>query len=215
MGCFSFICKKSGEPVLSSSFSGDAVHLFLLKDGEVIEHMFGNYDSYGRVFNTKKPPKGTATDNGSFEWNLEWNRVCDLMFDKDRSNGIAAILDVVYNGTLPTTRSKSDPNQGWGKHGEYFASNTPRLGPKVKKPFHKVFKTLPPKEYKYYKTIDKDGKVGTSFRAPKDMPELDAEYKKLIKETQELEKKLGIKRDVPTTVEITKEEYDNFFKKKE
>lgn len=56
MGCFSFICQKTKEPILSSTFVGDAVHLFLLKDGKVIEHMYGNYDGYGRVceqFNIK------------------------------------------------------------------------------------------------------------------------------------------------------------------
>ena len=49
MGCFSFVCKESGLPVASSSFSGDACRMYLLKDGKVIEEMRGHYDSYGRV----------------------------------------------------------------------------------------------------------------------------------------------------------------------
>jgi hypothetical protein len=73
MGCFSFICKESGLPVASSSFSGDACRLYLLKDGKVIEEMKGHYDSYGRVF--KK------NNDESFEWKMDWGEVCELMFD--------------------------------------------------------------------------------------------------------------------------------------
>ena len=51
MGCFSFICKESNKAVASSSFDGDAVRMYLLKNGKVIEEMRGHYDSYGRVFN--------------------------------------------------------------------------------------------------------------------------------------------------------------------
>ena len=36
MGCFSFNCVNSNLPAWSSSFEGDAVRLFLLKDGKVI-----------------------------------------------------------------------------------------------------------------------------------------------------------------------------------
>lgn len=132
MGCFSFMCKKSGEPVLSSSFDGDAVHLFLLKDGEVIEHMYGNYDSYGRVFDGK---------GESFKWNLPWSNVCDLMHDDDdASGGIAAVLDKFYDGVYPTTRSDRDPNQGWGEHGELMGCTSDDICEKVKEPFHKVLK---------------------------------------------------------------------------
>jgi hypothetical protein len=108
MGCFSFICKESGLPVASSSFNGDACRMYLLKNGKVIEEMHGHYDSYGRVFND-------STYEDSFHWKMEWGEVCDLMFDDDESNGIAVVLEKYFNGTIPTTRSESDPDQGWGK----------------------------------------------------------------------------------------------------
>jgi hypothetical protein len=46
---------------------------------------------------------------------MEWGEVCDLMFDGDDSNGIAVVLEKYFNGTIPTTRSEGDPDQGWGK----------------------------------------------------------------------------------------------------
>jgi hypothetical protein len=142
MGCFSFICQESNEPVLSSSFSGDAVHLFLLKNGKVIEHMFGNYDSYGRVFSNKKEENDTSqTDTSSFKWKMEWRDVCDLMFSRDKSNGIAAILAPFWKegDPFPTTRSEDDPDQGWGKHGKLMGYTGKDIGKKVEEPFHKVF----------------------------------------------------------------------------
>jgi hypothetical protein len=107
MGCFSFVCKESGLPVASSSFDGDAVRMYLLKDGEVIEEMRGHYDSYGRVF--------TKDKEDSFQWNLEWGKVVDLMFTPNEGDGVAVILEKYFNGNIPTTRSESDPNQGWGE----------------------------------------------------------------------------------------------------
>lgn len=121
MGCFSFICKNSGESINSSSFDGDAVYLFLLKDGKVIEEMYGNYDSYGRVFNN---------DGDSFEWSLDWGDVCDLMFSDNSGNGIAAILAEFYDGNKPTSRSEDDPDQGW---------NEMKFNTKVEKPYHKIY----------------------------------------------------------------------------
>ena len=119
MGCFSFLCKECGEPVLSNSFRGQKVKLFLLKDGEVVQDMEGEYDSYGRVF--------TEDRSDSIDWDnpfpdkptdRPWSHVCDLMFDDDKSNGIAAIHSKCLNGSTPTTRSENDPNQGWGEEGE-------------------------------------------------------------------------------------------------
>lgn len=106
MGCFSFLCKKSGRPALSTSFSGSPCYLFLLKEGKVIETMYGNYDSYGRVF------KGEGQD--SFEWEMDWHDVCGLMFNSDDRNGLAMILAEHFDGELPITASEQDPNQGWG-----------------------------------------------------------------------------------------------------
>ena len=124
MGCFSFICKESGLPVASSSFDGDACRLYLLKDGKVIEEMRGHYDSYGRVFTD-------STYEDSFEWKMDWHEVCDLMFDKDESNGIAVILEKYFTGNIPTTRSEGDPDQGWGKR------NGGRK--KIKEPIHIIY----------------------------------------------------------------------------
>ncbi len=136
MGCFSFICKKSGEPILSSSFSGDAVHLFLLRNGKVIEKMYGNYDSYGRVFKAE-----IDSQLSSFEWETKWNVVCDLMFSDDKSNGIAAILAPFWKegDPYPVERSEDDPNQGWGTHGELFSELKANLGLKVHNPKHEIF----------------------------------------------------------------------------
>jgi len=107
MGCFSFKCKESGKAVASSSFDGDAVRMYLLRNGKVIEEMRGHYDSYGRVFN--------SSGDDSFEWDTPWSEVCDLMFDSDESNGIAVVLEKHFKGNIPTTRSEDDRNQGWGK----------------------------------------------------------------------------------------------------
>ena len=108
MGCFSFICKESGLPVASDSFSGDAVRMYLLKDGKVLEEMRGHYDSYGRVF--------TADKEDSFEWKMDWGDVCNLMFNNNDGDGIALILECHYiEGQVPTTQSDQDPDQGWGK----------------------------------------------------------------------------------------------------
>lgn len=132
MGCFSFKCKKSGKAVASSSFDGDAVRMFLLKDGKVIEEMHGHYDSYGRVFSNVKDPKDTSmTPTTSFKWKMDWGKVCDLMFSPNPANGIAVVLDKYWDGVVPTTRSESDPNQGWGR---------PQGGKiKVAEPYHKVY----------------------------------------------------------------------------
>ena len=106
MGCFSFMCKESGLPVASSSFDGDAVRMYLLKDGKVIEEMRGHYDSYGRVF--KK------TNDEHFEWKMDWSEVCKMMFDSNPGNGIAVVLEKYFTGNIPTTISEGDPEQGWG-----------------------------------------------------------------------------------------------------
>jgi hypothetical protein len=122
MGCFSFKCKESGEAVASSSFSGDAVRLYLLEGGKVIEEMVGHYDSYGRVFDGK---------GDSFKWKKDWGEVCDLMFNGNEGDGIAAVLECYFTGEIPTTQSDGDPNQGWerGKG----------KGVKIKEPYHKVY----------------------------------------------------------------------------
>jgi len=141
MGCFSFKCKKSKKPVLSSSFSGDAVHLFLLKDGVVIEHMFGNYDSYGRVFKKELRKDVAHHLHDSFQWATEWGDVCNLIFSDSRSNGIAAILAPFWKegDPYPKERSDDDPNQGWGSRRKELLYNGIGIQLMVEEPFHKIY----------------------------------------------------------------------------
>jgi len=114
MGCFSFLCQVCGKAILSNSFQGEKVRLFLLKDGKIIERMEGEYDSYGKVF--------TPEQKNSLNWRLDWRDVCDLMFSEDKSNGIAAIHSRCSTTLLPTIRSEDDPNQGWGDGGELMGN---------------------------------------------------------------------------------------------
>ena len=100
MGCFSFICKVCGKAILSDSFVGQEVNLYLLKNGKIIEHMSGQYDSYGRVFN--------EDNDGSIQWKTNWKDVVSLMLHSHKNNGIVAIH------TKCSNRSYDDPNQGWG-----------------------------------------------------------------------------------------------------
>lgn len=121
MGCFSFICKECGKAIISNSFRGQEVEMFLLKNGKVLEHISGEYDSYGRVF-----IKGSQCKEINYplpeskEWNMPWTEVCDLMFDDESGDGIATIHTKCYNGIEPTTKSKDDPNQGWGEDWEFL-----------------------------------------------------------------------------------------------
>ena len=108
MGCFSFICKKCGKPINSDSFSGENVRLSLLKNGKIIEEMQGQYNSYGRVFDKKM---------NSAEWSIDWDDVCDLMFDKKNNTGMSAIhVECIPPNYIPTEKSSGDPNQGWGEY---------------------------------------------------------------------------------------------------
>lgn len=138
MGCFSFMCKECGKPILSNSLAGQKTKLFLLKDGEVIQMMEGEYDSYGRVFIDGTQDETVRHElRMSIDWENPfpempvkngrntWGRVCDLMWSDDESNGIAAIHSKCFTGVMPCTRSKQDPNQGWGEDGEYFGSADP------------------------------------------------------------------------------------------
>ena len=102
MGCFSFMCQKCEKPINSDSFTGELVELFLLKEGKVLEHLSGTYNSYGNTFEKK--------------WDMPWSDVCDLMFSKYNSNGIATIHSRCYDKSMPTIRSEDDPDQGWGAY---------------------------------------------------------------------------------------------------
>ncbi len=114
MGCFSYMCKECGKPILSNSFRGQLVRLYLLKESKIIEEMSGEYDSYGRVF---------SADQESIKWQMDWGEICTLDLNDDPRDGIAAIHEKCYNPKytkLPTGQSQHDPNQGWGEDGEFF-----------------------------------------------------------------------------------------------
>lgn len=146
MGCFSFICQISGEPILSNSFSGDAVHLFLLENGKVIEHMFGNYDSYGRVFSDEPNTAASSLlDYESYEWRTDWGTIVDWMCGDNPEYGIAAILEPYWKegDAYPTVKSSDDPHQGWGHHAELLGSFDKDLSKTVDLPFHKIVNTTP------------------------------------------------------------------------
>lgn len=135
MGCFSYLCNNSGKAALSTSFNGSPCYLFLLKNGKVIEEMYGNYNSYAGVF--KKDLKG------SYKWSMDWGDVCDLNFNSNDEDGIAMILAEHYGGIAPTSQSESDPNQGWGSYEEGeddLMGDTSSDGfPIVSEPYHKVY----------------------------------------------------------------------------
>lgn len=130
MGCFSFLCKKSGHAATSTSFDGDPVTLYLLKDGKVIEMMHGNYNSYGCVFDGK---------GESFQWSIGWGAVCDLMFSGNDGDGIALVLDKYDDGIVPTTQSEDDPNQGWGEGLDLIGDCSEGVYRQVSTPQHIVF----------------------------------------------------------------------------
>ena len=160
MGCFSFICKESGQAVLSTSFSGTAVHLFLLKDGEVIEEMYGNYDSYGKVFNNEISSVGGG--HKSFDWRMSWGDVCDLMFSNNESHGIAAVIGKHYKGTPPTTQSEGDPNQGWGEGYALIGDTSDDLEAWVEEPYHK---TYPEQLFKVKKVSPSSGNATGGYKS--------------------------------------------------
>lgn len=136
MGCFSWKCLECGRGILSSSFSGEKAHLYLLNKGKILQQITGEYNSYGSVF-----IDGTQEENvkhslrKSVEWvnpfpnipyedeeylthsDQNWHRICNMMDDEDITTGIAAIHMHCYKKP-PETRSARDPNQGWGGGGE-------------------------------------------------------------------------------------------------
>lgn len=104
MGCFGFMCAQSGKQVCHN----DAVRAFLIVDGRVKEYMRGHYDHYGRVYKNKD-------DEESFEWAMDWNDVCDLIFAEDPTQGLAFVLESEWNETTPIMKSPNDPDQGCGE----------------------------------------------------------------------------------------------------
>jgi hypothetical protein len=86
--------------------------------------MRGHYDSYGRVFKDKQC-------EDSFEWKMHWSDVCDMMFNDNKGDGIAVVLENYFTGNIPTEQSEGDPDQGWG---EYNGDNV-----KITEPTHIVY----------------------------------------------------------------------------
>lgn len=137
MGCFSFKCIECGRGVKSSSFSGEQTHLFLLKDGKVVQQMTGEYNSYGAVFIDGTQTKKVKHDlRESVDWKDPnpddtrerdvWHKVCDLMHDDNIKNGIAAVHVSCFK-EVPNVSSVHDPNQGWGDEDDtedYLGSTT-------------------------------------------------------------------------------------------
>ncbi len=118
MGCFSFLCSECGDPIRSNSFSGEFCILFLLEEGEILEWMQGQYDSYGRVFKIHVPPDGVSPDDdeSSKLWeSMEWGEVASLMNKGAPNTGIAAYHVECWHGhegNRPEV-SVNDPDQGW------------------------------------------------------------------------------------------------------
>ena len=105
MGCFSYICQECEKPILSDSFRGQKVKLFLLKQGKVVEKMEGEYDSYGTVFDKNFK---------SLAWKMDWVDAVDLHFNGNDGDGFAAVHSSCWRGVVPIVISDDDPNQGWG-----------------------------------------------------------------------------------------------------
>lgn len=107
MGCFSFNCKKCDQPVLHSFGWGQAVRLYLLEDGAVIESMDGMYSGFGTVINDHSDQQ---------EWKTKsWLDICALIASDDECNGIAAVHEGCYDtyGAVPSTKSSDAPYQGY------------------------------------------------------------------------------------------------------
>ena len=127
MGCFSFLCSECGDPLRSNSYSGEFSILFLLEDGTIREWMQGEYDSYGRVFQSAttgmsvypgEDPWGEVSVSQEWE-SMDWGDVCKLMHSSNPKTGMAAYhirCWHAHEGNIPEV-SEHDPNQGWRDDG--------------------------------------------------------------------------------------------------
>lgn len=131
MGCFSYLCKECGKGILSSSFSGEQVNLYLLENARVVETMSGEYDSYGRVFidNTQREDCRHSIRKSRDWTHGEWGDLVMSHFNEEnKGSGFAAIHKKCFKGEIPITRSDDDPNQGWGEDLEGLGSMDYDLG---------------------------------------------------------------------------------------
>jgi hypothetical protein len=98
MGCFSYHCQKCGRPIREK----EGVKLFVLQNGKVLEEMQGNYNLYGHT-----------NEN---DWKADWSDICDLHFNSNSLDGVAAIHTDCYKDETdtPSECSSDDENQGSG-----------------------------------------------------------------------------------------------------
>ena len=105
MGCFSYMCKECGKPVNSDSFTGEECRIYRLENGQVMQEMRGQYNSYGSVFDG---------DGLGTEWKGDIHENVDKHFNSDNTTGFAIVHERCFSGKVPTTISDDDPDQGWG-----------------------------------------------------------------------------------------------------
>lgn len=115
MGCFSYICPECKHPICSDSFSGEHCILMLVKEGEVLEWMQGEYDSYGRVFKVETKGLGPHGDDKSYLWTvMDWGDIVNLHYNGCSYSGIAAYHSGCFDGDMENVCvSNDDPEQGW------------------------------------------------------------------------------------------------------
>jgi hypothetical protein len=114
----------------------------LVKEGEVLEWMQGEYDSYGRVFKMDPRPyksreNGLQGTTSSYDWTvMDWGDIVDLHFGSDSYSGIAAYHTGCFKGDMDEVCvSDDDPDQGWCDYkfpteGTHDHGTTKRLKPK-------------------------------------------------------------------------------------
>lgn len=117
MGCFSYMCKECGVPINDM----ERCIIFFLDKKEVVEIQHGTYDNYGCVHEAMTGKESHSGESWKYK---EWGKLVDMQFDNDNSSGFAVYHEACYTGQTPRTRSKDDPNQGWGRAKDYFTEES-------------------------------------------------------------------------------------------
>lgn len=134
MGSFSYVSKNKNKPLYNPWSEKTLCELQLLVSGEVIERIRGIYNGYGSVETDEDfqhylllPDKTWKniteetkqlipehTFSGDIWNSLSWNKIVDLDFSEDNTNGIAVWhLNTLDDKTsLADSRSEHDPDQG-------------------------------------------------------------------------------------------------------
>jgi hypothetical protein len=114
----------------------------LVKDGNVIEWMQGEYDSYGRVFSMdatayKTKANGLKGVTSSYEWTaMGWAAIVSMHFGGCSESGISAYHSKCFDGDMENVEvSDNDPDQGWNEYqfpteGTHGHSTTIKVPPK-------------------------------------------------------------------------------------